>query len=81
MGESEFLCPECGSREAEQMIFRDPMPNKIDPWSMVLQVVECAACHSVIPAHLAELWNGKSAEEAGDEWRRVYRKAGRKMRC
>ena len=68
-----FFCPECGSREARQGIMIDLLFDATDPWSGVLQRYQCARCNMVIPAHLAERWNGISSEQAVKEWRRDYR--------
>jgi len=43
------------------------------PWSGILQRITCAQCHFVIPAHLAERWNGISVKQARQQWREVYR--------
>lgn len=81
--EQEFICPECGSKNADIATMISPntpeLPGYEDckPWNGVLQTTQCAACDSTIPAHLAERWNGLSYEEAQQEWRDVYRRLGR----
>jgi hypothetical protein len=52
-------------------------PDPRDPWSHVLQVIECGECHEGIPAHLAERWDNQSPEEARREWHDVYRRRSR----
>jgi len=70
-----FLCPECGSHDAGGVIMVEPAFDDDDdkPWSAVLQIITCACCNSLMPAHLAELWDGISPDEAAKEWRDVYR--------
>jgi hypothetical protein len=68
-----FLCPECGSQDAAGVVLVSTVPSDDDPWSAVLERITCARCESVIPAHLAELWDGMLPEEAVKEWRDVYR--------
>ena len=48
-------------------------PDETDPWSGILQRIQCGSCHSVIPAHLGERWDEISVEEAKHEWQTVYR--------
>lgn len=74
----DFVCPECGSRRVAGIALVQPAGSATDPWSPVLQTARCASCRREIPAHLAERWGGISVEEAGREWREVYR--GRRKR-
>ena len=76
--DNEFICPECGSKKAgmQSMVSR-PTPTgekNEDPWASILQDIECLSCKKIIPAHLAELWDDISIEEAKKEWRELYRK-------
>ena len=73
MNPADFICPECGSREANEFIFVDGQCNAADPWSGVLQRCKCAKCGSIIPAHLSERWNGIPEDQAVQEWKQVYR--------
>lgn len=50
-----------------------PSPNADDPWSDVLEIIECGDCHESIPADLAERWDNQPIEDARREWREVYR--------
>ena len=77
MAEKSFLCPECGSVEAGMELMVQTIPDEKDPWSSVLQIIECARCSFSIPAHLGERWNDRTAEAASEEWRRVYRATAR----
>ncbi len=43
------------------------------PWDFVFQLRFCGECGAVIPAHLAERWEGMTLEEAEEEWARLYR--------
>ena len=74
MERGEFVCPECGSRDAELAVMVEPVFREDDPWSGVMQWITCDSCSREIPAHLGERWGGISVEEAGKEWREVYRK-------
>ena len=79
MDDNDFICPECGSKEAgyETMVsMEEPTPNNSnkDPWDSVLQQVECSSCGSIIPAHIANLWDNISIEEAKEEWNKLYKK-------
>jgi hypothetical protein len=75
---SEFICPECGSKEAkEHMMVSREQPtgkSKKDPWASVLQQTECASCKNIIPDHLGERWDNMSIEAAQKEWKEIYRK-------
>ncbi len=72
--QSSFICPECGSREAEIVSMVSPPPfDSSDPWTGVLQIITCAACGNEIPAHLAERWDDMLPEEAQREWRETYK--------
>jgi hypothetical protein len=73
MTSGPFICPECGSRESAAVALVETVFSEGDPWSGVLEEIQCAKCGSVVPAHLAERWNGISAEQAADEWKRDYR--------
>lgn len=77
--EQEFICPECGSKNADVAMMISPnMPDspdydENDPWNEVLQTIQCGVCDSTIPAHLAERRDGLSYKDAQQEWRNVYR--------
>ena len=79
--DNEFICPECGSKEAgEQMMVSKEPPtgkSKKDPWASVLQQTECASCKMIIPDHLGDRWDNMSIEEAQKEWKKDYRKTSR----
>ena len=55
-----FKCPECGSTEVGSHLYVSPDPssyqNVDDPWSHVLQQIECGDCNNCIPSHLGERW-------------------------
>ena len=68
-----FICPECGSRELGEMRLAEKIFVAGDVWSAILQEDQCTQCGSIIPAHLAERWNGLSLEKARAEWREIYR--------
>ena len=78
---NEFICPECGSKEAgmQSMVSRPTPTGKKneDPWACVLQDIECASCKMIIPDHLGERWDNISIEEAQKEWKKDYRKRSR----
>ena len=61
-----FLCPECGSREAETTPGSNEATGKRRGFF-------CLHCHFEIPAHLAQRWGRVSVEEARHEWTEVYR--------
>jgi rubredoxin len=69
----KFICPECGSKEADTMALISPIFVPGNPWSFVLQTITCVDCGSEVPAHLAERWNGMTKEQARSEWEDVYR--------
>lgn len=73
MEPGDFVCPECGSREADSTVMVETVLREGDPWSGVLQRITCRGCGREIPAHLGELWDGISVEQARSEWREVYR--------
>ena len=73
MNLEKFICPECGSRRALDAWFVDGPLIEGDAWSGVLQMLRCEQCRSIIPAHLAELWDDLSVEQAQKEWREIYR--------
>lgn len=62
-----FVCPECGSREAE------PTGKAFQKETGQRREYTCVSCRLEIPAHLAERWGGLSVEDARHEWREVYR--------
>ena len=74
---SEFICPECGSKEDRIQMMVSKLPPKKsdrDPWGSVLQQMECNSCKNIIPAHLGERWDNMSIEAAQKEWKEIYRK-------
>jgi len=77
---NEFICPECGSKDdgIQMMVSKSP-PEKDDkdPWTSVLQQMECNSCKNIIPAHLGERWDNMSIEAAQKEWKEFYRKTNR----
>jgi len=73
MNPTQFLCPECGSHQSSEVYLVETDPRETDPWSAILERLLCAHCGYVIPAHLAELWNGLSPEAARLEWRQRFR--------
>lgn len=75
MERGEFICPECGSREAKGFTMIEPSPRSSGFWASVFSTITCAECGREIPAHLAERWNGLSVEDARGKWREVYREA------
>ena len=64
-----FICPECGSAQAEQHVSRDAQERA----TIRRRRYTCATCHFEIPIHLAERWGGISVEDAMREWRDLYR--------
>ncbi|MBE0440389.1 MAG: hypothetical protein IBX57_11675 [Gammaproteobacteria bacterium] len=68
-----FLCPECGGDKAylAKHVSIEFVPD--DPVTHILEWIECKQCHSDIPAHIAERWNGLTVEQAKQEWRELYR--------
>ena len=68
-----FVCPGCGGSNPGGIAMVSPSPNADDPWSDVLEIIECGDCHESIPAHLAERWDNQPIEDARREWREVYR--------
>ena len=73
-----FKCPECGSTESNESALVETAFSKDDPWSDILQRHRCVRCGFVIPAHLAELWDGISQEAAVEEWRKCFRSSAPK---
>ncbi len=73
MNPTTFLCPECGSAKSGGAIHVTTVPAANDPWSEVLHRIHCADCHSVIPAHLAQLWDNLSPADAQKQWQEIYR--------
>ena len=57
--DNEFICPECGSKDAYTGMCiskSQPSEKNRDPWAGVLQQSECASCKMIIPDHLGERW-------------------------
>ncbi len=73
MQDTPFLCPECGSTEPGSNIHVSTNFREEDAWSGVLHIIVCAQCRYNIPAHLGELWNDITPEEARQEWHSTYR--------
>ena len=71
---NSFICPECNSKDYKSTIYVSTIPDPNDPWSSVLQQIECAKCLKYIPAHIGERWNNISIEEAKNEWKSIYNK-------
>ena len=71
---TSFQCPECGSIKIKSHLYVSTIPDPDDPWSSVLQQLECASCNSYIPAHLGERWDNISYEEAKKEWIKIYKR-------
>ena len=73
-----FICPECGSTEVGSHLYVSPDPssyhNADDPWSHVLQQIECGDCNNYIPSHLGERWDDRSYESSQKEWREKYKR-------
>lgn len=80
----EFICPECGSKETGEKLFlsKEPLPQKNtkDPWSSILQQIECIKCKMIIPIHLAERWDNISYSKAQEEWNKIFRKDSKKQK-
>lgn len=73
MDAREFKCPECGATEVSEFAFVETIFAESDPWSEVLQRCKCGRCGRIIPAHLAERWDGISYEDAAKEWLSKFR--------
>ena len=71
---TSFQCPECGSIKIKSQLYVSTVPDPDDPWSSVLQQLECEGCNSYIPAHLGERWNNISYEDAKKEWIKIYKR-------
>ena len=71
---SSFQCPECGSIKIKSQLYVSTVPDPDDPWSSVLQQLECGGCNSYIPAHLGERWDNISYEDAKKEWIKIYKR-------
>ena len=71
---TSFQCPECGSIKIKSQLYVSTVPDLDDPWSNVLQQLECAGCNSYIPAHLGERWDNISYEDAKKEWIKKYKR-------
>ena len=69
-----FICPECNSTEYKSHLYVSTEPDPNDPWSSVLQQLECGGCNSYIPAHLGERWDNISYEDAKKEWIKKYKR-------
>ena len=69
-----FICPECNSKEYKSHLYVSTIPDPNDPWSSVLQQLECGGCNSYIPAHLGERWDNISYEDAKKEWIKKYKR-------
>ena len=79
---NDYICPECGSKDRglETLLDKEMNEKSKDPWDSVLQQIECSSCGSVIPLHLAELWDNLSIEDAKKEWKEKYRKNNQKQK-
>ena len=71
---TSFQCPECGSIKIKSQLYVSTVPDPNDPWSSVLQQLECGGCNSYIPAHLGERWDNISYEDAKKEWIKIYKR-------
>ena len=71
---TSFQCPECGSIKIKSRLYVSTIPDPDDPWSSVLQQLECVSCNSCIPAHLGERWDNISYEDAKKEWIKIYKR-------
>jgi len=69
-----FLCPECGSEDITDVLQSCVSTVVSDePSSGVLQWDTCGQCHTRIPAHISERWDGLTIDQAKREWQEVYR--------
>ena len=75
-----FKCPNCDGDEVGiiQCVSPDFEAENHDPWLKVMRSQGCANCGRLIPAHLGERWNNKTAAEAKREWFEVYEKTSTK---
>jgi len=71
---TSFQCPECGSIKIKSHLYVSTISDPDDPWSNVLQQLECASCNFCIPAHLGERWDNISYEDAKKEWIKIYKR-------
>ena len=71
---TSFQCPECGAIKIKSHLYVSTVPDLDDPWSNVLQQLECASCNFYIPAHLGERWDNISYEDAKKEWIKIYKR-------
>jgi hypothetical protein len=69
----KFTCPECGSHEFDASMEQETAYKEDAPWTAVLWMHRCARCRSVIPAHLAELWENLTPDQAKTDWQERYR--------
>ena len=69
-----FICPNCSSTKYKSHLYVSTMPDPDDPWSNILQQLECAKCENFIPAHLGERWNNITIQDAKDEWISRFKK-------
>ena len=69
-----FVCPNCGGCVPGDIANISRVGPTDDPWSRVLQTIDCALCRHTIPAHLGERWNNRPIEDARKEWLEVYKK-------
>jgi len=77
--QSRFICPECGSEKESLIMMVETEPDDSNPWSMVLNRIECADCAQIIPAHLAQRHASMTCKEAREEWLNVYRGLNKKI--
>ena len=74
---SSFKCPECGAKEyvSKLCVSTDwsVIGKASNPWSYVLQQLQCANCDEYIPSHLGERWDDISYRQAKNEWLEKYR--------
>mgnify|MGYP002527202953 CR=1 FL=1 len=74
---TNFLCPNCGSKNKTEFVIHLSPDLGPDPWSFVMEVLQCADCGEGIPTHLAELWNDMTASAAKEEWKTRNKKRRR----
>jgi hypothetical protein len=71
-----FICPECGGITPADRMQISPSPTDTTRWSRALSRIVCADCCRILPAWLAERWNGVSIAEARQIWRADFREHG-----